>query len=261
MATMRANDRTQRFAGKVAFITGAATGIGRVYAETLAAEGAAIAIADLDLDKTLAAAADLRGAGWPVLGVQCDVADEDGVDAAVAAACAQFGGIDILVNNAGVHLGEFVKPIITQMPRSDWRRAVDVNITGAVNCAAAAVPSMRARGGGIIVNQLSTAAFVARAGAYTVTKYAARGLVSALAFELAPFGIRVYGIAPGLIDSDAALAGLTEEQMQTVIGGQLIKRLGRMTDCANTLRFICSEDASFITGQTIIVDGGYVEQM
>lgn len=109
----------------------------------------------------------------------------------------------------------------------------------------------------MIVNQLSIAGFVPSAGAYTVTKYAARGLVAALAHELAPIGIRVYGIAPGLVDSEAAMAAISPEQVDAIVGNQLIKRLGRMTDCASALTFFCSEEAAFITGEILIVGGGF----
>jgi NAD(P)-dependent dehydrogenase (short-subunit alcohol dehydrogenase family) len=244
-----------RFDGKVALITGGAYGIGRVYGRALAAEGAAIVIADLDDARTAQTVGEFEAEGWRALGVTCDVADEGQVEAAVAAAVDRFGGVDILVNNAGVHLMGS-QPLL-ELPRDEWRRTVEVNVTGAINCAAAVRSSMRSRGGGVIVNQLSTAAFGPGGGAYTVTKLAAGALVATFAKELAADGIRVYGIAPGLVDSEAAMAAKSEQEVAALVDRQLIQRLGRMEDLAKTLVFFCSDDASFITGETLIVGGGY----
>jgi NAD(P)-dependent dehydrogenase (short-subunit alcohol dehydrogenase family) len=246
-----------RFEGKVAFITGAATGIGRRYADALAAEGAAIAIADLDPERTRVAVAEMRAAGRRVIGVTCDVADRAQVQAAVDDAVAELGGIDILVNNAGAHLDEFARPPVSELSPVLWQRALDVNVTGVVACATAVLPSMRARGGGVIVNQLTIAAYMYGGGAYTVTKSAARTLVGVLAHELAPSGIRVYGIAPGLVDSESSLASIGPQERTSLIDRQLIKRLGTMDDCAGVLAFLCSEEASFITGQSVVVGGGW----
>jgi 3-oxoacyl-[acyl-carrier protein] reductase len=246
-----------RFAGKVAFITGGAYGIGRVYGRALAAAGAAIVIADIDDARSELTMAELEAEGWSALAVHCDVADEHEVDAAVAAACERFGGVDILVNNAAAHLEEYSRPLITEIPRAKWRRAVDVNITGVVNCAAAVRPTMRERGGGVIVNQLSIAAFSPDGGTYSITKFAARGLVAVLARELAPEGIRVYGIAPGMVDSEAVLESLSDERREASLARQMIKRPGKMTDLVDALLFFCSEEASFITGESLLISGGF----
>jgi 3-oxoacyl-[acyl-carrier protein] reductase len=246
-----------RFQGKVAFITGAATGIGRRYAEALAAEGAAIAVADLDAERTRVAVEEMSVAGRRVAGVRCDVADREQVQAAVDEAAARLGGIDILVNNAGAHLEEFSRPPVTELSPELWQQALDVNVTGVVACAAAVLPSMRERGGGVIVNQLSIAAYMYGGGAYTVTKGAARTLVGVLAHQLAEDNIRVYGIAPGLVDTDSTMQSMAPETIESVVQMQLIKRFGTMDDCANALLFLCSDDASFITGQCLVVGGGW----
>jgi 3-oxoacyl-[acyl-carrier protein] reductase len=243
-----------RFGKKVVLITGGAYGIGRVYGRAFAAEGAAIVIADIDGERTKATAAELEADGHQALGVQCDVADEPAVRAAVEEGTDRFGGIDILINNAGVHLIGGVR--ILDMPRDDWRRAWEVNVTGAINCTAAVRPSMRERGGGVVANQLSTAAFRPGGGPYTITKLASRALVAAFGKELAPDNIRAVGIAPGLVDSEAAMSVLPPERIQSVIDGQLIKRLGRMEELANALLFLCSDAASFVTGDSLIVGGG-----
>jgi NAD(P)-dependent dehydrogenase (short-subunit alcohol dehydrogenase family) len=244
-----------RLSGKVALITGGAYGIGRVYARALAGEGAAVAIADVDGDRTAATTSELAAAGCDAIGVHCDVADEEQVQTAVDATVDRLGGIDVLVNNAGVHL---MGPTpLVDLPRAAFRRALEVNVVGMVNCVAAVRPSMRARGGGIVVNQLSEAAFRPGGGAYAISKLAARGLVATFAKELADDGIRVYGIAPGLVDSETSMAAKTGDEVDELVARQLFKRLGRMEDLAKALLFFCSDDASFITGETLIVGGGY----
>jgi NAD(P)-dependent dehydrogenase (short-subunit alcohol dehydrogenase family) len=243
-----------RVAGKVALITGGAYGIGRVYARALATEGASIVIADVDAKRTAATVAELEAEGRTALGVPCDVAVEDQVEAAVAAAEDRFGGVDILVNNAGVHLLGGTQ--LLEQPRDEWRRTWEVNVTGAINCAAAVRPSMRRRGGGVIVNQLSIAAYLPGGGPYFVTKQAGAALVTTFARELAADGIRVYGIAPGLVDSEAAMAHIPSERVEELVEQQLIQRLGRMEDLAKVLLFFCSDDAAFVTGETLLVGGG-----
>jgi NAD(P)-dependent dehydrogenase (short-subunit alcohol dehydrogenase family) len=247
----------RRFAGKVAFVTGGAYGIGRAYGRALAAEGAAVAIADVDDERIAGTVAQFERDGWPVFGVNCDVANDQEVDAAVAAACDRFGGIDILINNAGAAYAEYARPRIVDLSRELWRRAVDVNMTGIVNCTRAVHPSMRERGGGVIVNQLSGSAYFHESGAYTVTKAGGRALVPVLARELASDGIRVYGIAPGLVDSETAMSRYSGDELDAMIDRQPIKRLGRMSDLAQALLFFCSDDASWITGETLIVGGGF----
>jgi NAD(P)-dependent dehydrogenase (short-subunit alcohol dehydrogenase family) len=145
---------------------------------------------------------------------------------------------------------------LLDLPRDEWRRAVEVNVTGAINCAAAVRPSMRARGGGVIVNIASMAAFKAQ-NAYGISKLAVRGLTVALAQDFGGDNIRVCGVAPGFVDSETAMREFPEERrLRYVNETQFIKRLGRVQDIANAVRFLCSDDASFITGDTILVSGG-----
>ncbi|MCU1346724.1 MAG: hypothetical protein JWL70_2990, partial [Acidimicrobiia bacterium] len=139
----------QRFADKVAFITGGAIGFGRAFGRALAAEGAAIVIADIDLDAADATAKEFAAEGYRALPVLCDVANEDQVDAAVARAVAEFGGIDILINNAGKHLTKYNQPFAV-LPRFELRALFEVNVIGVVNCTVACQSSMAARGGGVI---------------------------------------------------------------------------------------------------------------
>ena len=245
-----------RFKGKVAFITGAGRGIGETYARALVAEGAAVVLAELDLPAAQGVAASITDRGGQALAVACDVADENSVNAAVAAAVGHFGGVDILINNAAKHLMEYAgKP--TELPRAKWRLMLDVNVIGIVNCSAACRGSMRSRGGGVIINQSSIAGFDPTTP-YGISKLAVRGLVVALAKEFGPDGIRVFGIAPGPVDSPRAMEDLPQSLLDQFINrNQLIKRQGRMGDLVGAMLFFCSPESSFITGETIVIGGGY----
>ena len=245
-----------RFDGKTAFITGGAIGFGRAFARALVAGGASVVIADVDLDAATATAAELDGSGARALAVRCDVAMEDEVDAAVAAAVARFGGIDILINNAGRHLMKYNQPF-TQLTRRDVRELFEVNVIGIVNCTVACREPMRSRGGGVVLNISSFAGYLATSP-YGVSKLAVRGLTVAFATELASDRIRVNAIAPGLMATENAMADLPQELVDRFITDlQLVKRLGQMDDIVSAMMFLCSDDASFVTGETLRVSGGY----
>ena len=240
--------------GKVAVITGAGIGIGRIYAQALAQEGAAIVVADMDAAAGEKSATEIVERGGKAIATVTDVSEEKQVQAMAEEAVRAFGGIDILINNAGLHLMEYNVPC-TQLELRKWRKMLEVNLTGPMMCAAACHPSMEERGGGVIINQSSIAAYLAN-GAYGVSKLALNGLTMSLATELAPDNIRVHGIAPGLIESEAMMTGMPDEARQRVVDGQLIKRAGQMTDLTGLLLFLCSDESSLITSQTWIIDGG-----
>lgn len=245
-----------KFAGKVAVVTGGGRGIGWSIARQFASRGAAIAIADIDADVAHVAAAKLKAEGASALAVQCDVADETTVASAMEKVANLLGGIDMLINNAGRHLLRYAVPI-TQLPIAEWRKMLDVNIIGIVNCSAACRLSMRERGGGVIVNMGSIAG-IAATNCYGVSKLAVRGLTVGLAKEFAGDGIRVCGIAPGLVDSPAAMAEMPADRTASFIRDlQLVQRQGTMQDVAHLAEFLCSDEASFITGETISVSGGF----
>jgi 3-oxoacyl-[acyl-carrier protein] reductase len=245
-----------RFMNKVAFVTGAGQGIGEEYAKALAAEGAAVVIADIDAGAAERVVSALQLAGHRALAAVCDVANEIGVAAAVSLAIDTFGGIDILVNNAARHLMEFnVAP--TALSPDKWREMLDVNVVGIVNCSCACRASMRARGGGVIVNQGSISGFMSTTP-YGVSKLAVRGLTVGLAQEFAHDRIRVYCIAPGLVDSPSANAEIPAQMRDRLVSEQqLVKRHGLMSDLTGPLLFLCSDEASFITGETLMVSGGF----
>jgi len=256
---------TGRFEGKVAVVTGGGAGIGRTYAHRFAADGASIVVADVDAAAAEGVVHELEAAGGRGLAVRMDVTDADAAAVMAELAVSELGGIDVLVNNAGVHLDHAQLPYtLDAVPQ--WRHVLDVNVIGALICAAACRPAMAARGGGAIVNMSSMAAY-AGGGAYGVSKLALNSLTVGLAAAFAEDGIRVNGIAPGLVDSEAAVAWWNDPARagmegidRMLIGQQMIKRQGRMHDLANMCLFLCSEEASFVTGQTVLVDGGFTKK-
>ena len=238
--------------GKVAIVTGAGNsgvgGLGVVYAEALADEGAAVVVTDIDGDAAAQVAADLVAKGHRAIGVATDVADEAQVLALAAEAEKAFGGIDILVNNAGLARGKWSEGL--ELSAEDWMRILAVNTLAPLLCTRACRPSMVRRGGGAVVNQSSMAAY-GDTGAYSVTKLALIGMTNALATELAHDDIRVNAIAPGVMTGKIP-ADLLQKQLDL----QRLPRRGTPHDLVGALLFLCSDRSSFITGQTILVDGG-----
>lgn len=246
--------------GKVAIVTGAGFGLGRMYAHTLADEGVSVAVADLDEVSAKAVAAEIATKGVQSTAVQVDVSDEDAVGRMVSAVTEQLGGIDILVNNAGwrprPHGGGYSDISDVFQDATQWRRVFDVNVIGVLQCARACRPAMAARGGGVVINQTSMAAYNKPAGAYGVSKVACSGLTISLAAELAPDNIRVNGIAPGVMTQR-----MSDEAVEQVLNAQLIKRKGTPEDLAGALLYLCSSMSSFVTGVNLLVDGGVVRDV
>jgi 3-oxoacyl-[acyl-carrier protein] reductase len=245
-----------RFENKVALITGGAIGFGRAFARALTAEGAAVVIADIDAAAGERTANELRAAGFRAIAVTCNVADEHAVEAAVDRSIDEFGGIDILINNAGLHLLHYNQPF-SVLSRDDLRALFDVNVIGVVNCTVACRQSMSARGGGAVLNISSIASHLS-SSPYGVSKLAVRGLTIAFASELSPDRIRVNAIAPGLMATENALDGLPQGLVDDFVDNrQLVHRLGTMDDIVSTALYLLSDQASFITGETLKVSGGY----
>jgi 3-oxoacyl-[acyl-carrier protein] reductase len=245
-----------RFQRKTAFITGGAAGLGRAFAGALAGEGARVAIADIDRAAADRTVAELISEGAQAIAVTCDVADEHQVNTAVGTALEQLGGIDILINNAGRHLSKYNQPFHV-LSRDDLRELFEVNVIGVVNCTLACRDSMRERGGGVVLNISSMAGFM-NISPYGVSKLAVRGLTVAFAYELSPDRIRVNAIAPGLMNTENALADLPHALVDDIVRErQLVHRLGTMDDAVSAMLYLCSDEASFITGETLKVSGGY----
>ena len=247
-----------RLAGKVAVITGGAAGIGFAYARRFLAEGARVVLADV---ADPVAAASKLGAADRALGVRTDVSDTASVRAMVDAAVGRFGRIDVLVNNAAVFATLEPRPF-EEIPEAEWDRVMAVNVKGVWTCARAVVPVMRAQGGGRIVNVAS--AIVAKGTAllmhYVTSKGAVVAMTRALARELGPSGITVNAVAPGLILSDTVQANpaITSFQEAAIMQARSLKRQAFPEDVEGTVVFLASDDSAFMSGQTLIVDGGSV---
>lgn len=244
------------YEGKVAFVTGAAMGFGYAFSEALLARGASVAVVDIDKAACEAAAKRLGKAAIPVV---CDVADETSVDLAVQETIQAFGGIDLLINNAGLHSAAYNKGF-RELGIAGTRRLFDVNIMGVINCTLACRESMSQRGGGAILNIASIAGYNVST-TYGVSKLAVRGLTIAFAKELSPDAIRVNAIAPGLIATDTIRAEMPQSLFDQFLEMQPIKRTGEVSDIVSAMLFLCSDEASFVTGETLKVAGGYPLQI
>ncbi|MFN8027477.1 MAG: SDR family oxidoreductase [Acidimicrobiia bacterium] len=243
----------ERFIGKTAIVTGAGNGIGEGYAKAFAAEGATVVVADLDETNGERVAGEINASGGKALAVVCDVTDEKSTLALAERAASEFGGVDVVINNAGLYRG-MEHHTLQDIPVSYFQKFFDVSLTGALLVTRACVPSMTERGGGSIVNQSSTGAYMG-AGAYGIAKLAQHGLTHSLARELGPLNIRVNAIAPGPTDT-AATRELPGDIVSQILATLPLSRMGMPQDMADAALFLSSPEASWITGVILRVDGG-----
>lgn len=242
--------------GKIALVTGASRGIGRAVALRLAAEGAKVAVNYAGNAKAAEEVVDkIKAAGGEAFSYQCNVADSSAVDAMIKEVAARFGGIDILVNNAGITRDT----LLLRMKESDWDDVLDTNLKGVFLCTKAVSRLMMKQRKGRIVNMASVVGLTGNAGQanYAAAKAGVIGFTKSAAKELASRGITVNAVAPGFIATDmtAVLPDAVKAELEKSIP---LARLGEAEDVAKAVLFLVSDDASYITGQTINVDGGMV---
>src|SRR5512136_482336 len=243
---------------KIAVVTGAAQGIGRAIAETLARRGAHVVVADINLEKAQATAQAIAAStGRRVIAVQTNVVDSASAQAMIDRTLAEFGRIDVLVNNAGTTRDN----LIVRISDADWDLVLGVNLKGAFNCAKAAARPMMKQRYGRIVNISSVSGLAGQAGQtnYSSSKAGLIGFTKALAKEVGSRGITVNAVAPGFVPTDLTneiLAKVQDEAIKMTPLG----RLGAVEDIAYAVAFLVSDEASFITGQVLSVDGGLAMQ-
>jgi 3-oxoacyl-[acyl-carrier protein] reductase len=238
------------FDGKVVIVTGAARGLGRDYARFFARDGANVVLADVQ--RTAAAASEAAEAGPRCIGVSADVTDRASVTALVERVRSEFGRLDVLVNNAGLWRG-LAEAGLLACPDDVWDLAWSVNVTGTLRCYQACVPLMREGGFGRVVNISSMAA---RTGGnpYGLTKNAVEHMTKGMAAEVGDHGITVNCIAPGISAFEAAAGKIPDAD--AVVAANAIKRMGSSRDLYAAMAYLCGEGASWVTGQTLHVDGG-----
>ncbi|AYC34018.1 SDR family oxidoreductase [Pseudomonas cavernae] len=239
-----------KLSNKVAFVTGAGQGMGRAIVKGFAEAGALVVAADINLE---AAQQTIAGLGEDTLALVCNVADSASVAAAMAAVEARFGRVDILVNNAGVgSVDAFV-----ETPDENWQRVIGVNLTGVFLCSREAVRLMHKTGTkGTVINISSTSAVTGEGPShYCAAKAGVMGLTRSMARELAAGGIRVNTIVPGPTNTPM-MAGIPDDWMQSMLKGIPLGRMGETDEIAKVAVFLASEDAGFITGQNLAVNGG-----
>jgi len=245
----------------VAIVTGASSGIGRAAARRFAEEGARVVAADVDADGGSGTVETIRDAGGEATFVETDVSDRADVEAMVETAVDRYGGLDFAFNNAGI---EGRNDSLVDQGDDDWERVIDINLKGVFLGLRAEIPAMLDDGGGVIVNTSSIAGVVGFQGVspYVASKHGVIGLTKTAALEYGRDGVRVNAISPGVIETPMVdrAAAANPEMIEAVSEATPMGRVGDPEEIGDAAVWLCSDDASFVTGETLVIDGGYVSQ-
>ena len=252
-----------RVEGKVALVTGGSSGIGRATALVFAREGAKLVVADMDEDGGQQTAHSITEKGGEAVFVRADVTAPTEVEALIGQAVATYGRLDCAYNNAGVTQRDY--PPTDEYPQDDWDRVLAINLTGVWLCLKYELAQMRKQGSGAIVNTASIAGLVGIAGrsAYVASKHGVVGITKTAALEYASQGIRVNAVCPGYVRTpmvDYVIRNQGPELEAQIVAREPVGRLGRPEEIAETVVWLCSDAASFITGHAMAADGGFMAQ-
>lgn len=248
-----------QFDGKVAIVTGGAVGIGYACAETLAGGGAKVVLADIDEESGRQAVSDLEAAGGEAVFVRADVGQPEAVEAMVEAAIDSYGRLDIAVNNAGIG-GESAPTGSYSI--EGWQKVININLNSVFYCMRYEIPRMLENGGGVIVNMASILGSVgiANSPAYVAAKHGIVGLTKSAALEYGTQGLRINSVGPGFIVTPLIENSLDQETQAALRSMHAMQRMGESEEVAALVAFLCSDEASFLTGGYYLVDGGYTAQ-
>jgi NAD(P)-dependent dehydrogenase (short-subunit alcohol dehydrogenase family) len=248
-----------RLEGKTAYITGAGSGLGRAAAELFAEEGATIVASDIDYEGATETADRIEDAGGTAAAHELDVRDAEAFQDAIDTTVEEYG-LDILLNNAGIG---HQRVSTEDLGLEERDRVIDINVKGVWNGAAAAIPHLKEQGSGAIVNTASLAGIIGSPlmSAYSLSKGAVVNYTRAVAAEAGPQGVRVNAVCPGVTETPLARNGRSDEEWEALASEMVdqypLRRLGRPEDVANAMLFLASDEADWITGQTLVVDGGF----